>query len=238
MERQNPLVRCFIMFVLGCALVLVSTNVVFAEITDLRLPVPMVMQHLKTPDTNGDTGLYDCSAATLTMVLQTLTQAQKIEPGITDYATIRRTLRSYSTNIYEGIDLRDVVTTTPAFTNSAVTAEIFHTSSTDWQTVIKDTMQNGVPVIVYLSDWRYLPNHATKRVAPHAIVISGITATRVQYHDSWDGGVYEVPKDMFERAWAAGPDSFYGVRFTIVRPSDKKDNGPFMQIFNTIDPHS
>lgn len=195
----------FVLFSLVLSLV---TPVAFAA-DEVFAKVTPISQHFSTPDPNGDLGTKDCAAAALFMVLQKLKHDKKAT-GKFDYQTIRQTLRIYEPNIAKGIPLEVIAGSTDMFTEGAVSAS-FLRIETEWEAYVKQKLQEGLPIIVYVHDWNMLTPRSTYRTS-HVVVIVGIDNASVVYVDPWDGAEYTMDKASFATAWG-NPPGFFAVVF-------------------------
>jgi hypothetical protein len=179
----------------------------------ISLSVPTLNQHFYPADTNGDTGLYNCVPAAMSMALLYFSQADLFVNGSSDYASIRLTLRNEISDINRGISLLLIPEYIARLTDNAIRARIIQTSSDEWQQLLKSNLSLGLPIIVYIADPTQLPGHRLQSPFAHVIVVRGIDTFGVTYNDPWDGKSYTLPHEQFEVIWGDVRDPFFAVVF-------------------------
>lgn len=184
------------------------------------VPVPTINQHLSVPDTNGNTGYYDCMVASVAMVLQSLAGQKLIaaDEASLSYDAIRYYTRTYYPDYSKGITLSEAVTIIPDLSDNTVTASFVQFDRQKWPAMLRRQLLAGYPVIVYVTDWSYLPNHASHGSAAHVVVISGLSENTISYSDPWDGRTYNISHAIFANAWSVG---YYSYRALVFEPAQK-----------------
>ena len=177
----------------------------------VSLPAPQYSQHLPVPDANGDTGYYNCAIAASAMALQAIYGAAD-QPDIS-YAAVRAKTRLVFPNVQKGITLQEAASIVPMLTGQELDAAFIAIDPSRWQEEVRRKIKAGYPLVAHISDWSYLWNHEGKNKSAHAILITGINETSVQYIDPWNGYRYSVPHSMFVSAWSQGYYSWHAMVF-------------------------
>jgi hypothetical protein len=171
------------------------------------LPVVPIAQRF-APPVAGDSGTYDCLAASTAMVLGYLqASGQLAGPPI----TYRAVLAAYRSQSPGSGPLSPYLA--PGVVSSLTGGAVQATPETladpgNWQGWLGDELGIGAPVIAIVPDWRLLSpsDHHTAEAGysdseVHAIVVSGLHNGLVAYEDPWDGQRWSLPVDEFAAAW-------------------------------------
>jgi hypothetical protein len=209
-------------FVIGLSLVVTLLLVNLQPLTlpaaaeGVSLVVPLIAQRFEPADNNGDVGVYDCLAASVSMVLQSLQAQGKLAEGATDYQSVRLAFRNVSPDVNWGLRNDLPTQVVPALTNDVVQASWF-AGPTDqtwpaysWQEFLSQQLAAGYPVIASIPDWRLLAGeNGYPGAAGHSVVITGLVDGQVVYNDPWTAQEYRMSTDEFAAAWSNSGGSGY-----------------------------
>lgn len=204
--------------VLAVVITLIATfgahNRAFAE-SVYSVAAPVISQHLHSPDSNGDTGYYNCTIAATAMALQALQKQGTFSLTSHDlsYEKVRITTRSYYPNIAKGVTFPEQAPLISLLTNHKIQGTYVRAGQSTWESMLTTQLSLGYPVVVHISDWRYLPGHQNHGKAAHAVTVIGITDSNILYIDPWDSRVVVIPKADFAAAWSTGYYSWGGLYF-------------------------
>jgi hypothetical protein len=176
--------------------------------TTTDLTVVPIAQRFAVPQ-NGDTGAWDCLAASTAMVLEYFENSGQTPRMAIGYAAVALAYRQRQPG---GGDLSP--SETPAvveqFTGSLLTVSEGYPPTDDWQAWVSAEIAAGDPMIADIPNWLKLspPDHHTAEAGVpasqpngHAIVISGLHDGQVFYEDPWDGKEWSLPVAEFGAAW-------------------------------------
>ena len=165
---------------------------------DLLTSIPVINEHAIND--------VACGQAAATMVLDYYLPRFGARPATVGIGAVARDVKfSYRrgsptgtspTNLARGLEEAGNALGAP------LTATWEHSQPADWQTTLQQQLDAGRPVIVYLTDGGLLWGSAWHY--SHYIVVSGLSAGAVIYHDPFDGRKHMVSTATFAKVWGHG----------------------------------
>lgn len=188
-----------------------------ASVSAAQLGVPPIAQRVPA-DAYGN-GDWDCMAASIAMVLQTVTpRGQGVEAASARYAEVRQAMRTLQpvdpTKATNGLNYAVAEQVVPQLTDGARSLAYRRTTSETWQQDLAAWLAAGIPPMIHISDPSHLEGAWT--FGAHSIVATGLEAGYVVYNDPWDGQEHRLTVDDFAQAWGSGPaaNTWYAVLLT------------------------
>lgn len=170
-----------------------------AASADLLGGIPIVNEHAIND--------VACGQAAATMLLDYELGQAGATPARVSIGTVARYVKfSYRGGVPTGTSptslARGVVAASDAL-GVPLSASWQRTAPDNWEATLRQQLDAGQPVIVYLTDGGMLWHNAWRY--GHYVVVSGLTADgQVLYHDPFDGREHAIAATTFGRVWGYG----------------------------------